>query len=235
MIEITADIFKAKDVESGEYLVDLILDKAKQKGTGKWTSQSAMDFGVAVPTIDSAVSMRIISSFKETRRSGEKIFSKPKSITGDIDVNDIENALLYGFTMCYAQGLSQLKITSEEKKYNLNYEEVCKIWRGGCIIRAKMLENFMTAFQREPDLDNLVFDSGISQTIKETDYYARKVSVFAINNKIPSLALNSSISYLDSLSTEKLPMNLIQAQRDCFGEHTFERIDMDGTFHNENW
>ena len=167
--------------------------------------------------------------------SGEKKFPKPKSIIGDIDVNDLENALLYGFTICYAQGLSQLKSTSEEKKYGLNCENICKIWRGGCIIRAKILENFMTAFQRDPDLDNLVFDSEISLMIKETDYHARKVSVFAINNKIPSLALNSSISYLDALSTAKLPMNLIQAQRDCFGEHTFERIDMDGIFHNENW
>ena len=235
LIEITADIFKAKEVETGEYLVDLILDKAKQKGTGKWTSQSAMDFGVAVPTIDSSVSMRILSSFKETRRSGEKIFSKPKSITGDIEVNDIENALIYSFTMCYAQGLSQLKITSEEKKYDLNYEEICKIWRGGCIIRARLLEEFMYAFNKNPDLVNLIFDSEISQMIKEKDSYARKVSVYSINNKIPSLALNSSISYFDALTTEKLPMNLIQAQRDCFGEHTFERVDMDGTFHNENW
>ena len=137
--------------------------------------------------------------------------------------------------MCYAQGLSQLKITSEEKKYGLNYEEICKIWRGGCIIRTKLLEEFMFAFNKNPDLVNLIFDSEISEMIKESDSYARKVSVYSINNKIPSLALNSSISYFDALTTEKLPMNLIQAQRDCFGEHTFERIDMNGTFHNENW
>ena len=136
---------------------------------------------------------------------------------------------------CYAQGFQLMREAQQEYDWNLNFAKIAQIWRGGCIIRAKLLEEFMLAFNKNPDLVNLIFDGEISQMIKEKDSYARKVSVYSIKNKIPSLALNSSISYFDALTTEKLPMNLIQAQRDCFGEHTFERVDMDGTFHNENW
>ena len=235
LIEITGDIFNAKDGESDTYLIDMILDKAKQKGTGKWTSQSAMDFGVAVPTIDSSVSMRIISSFKDVRALGEDLFPKPNSIEGELSVEDLEKALIYGFSLCYAQGLSQLKVASEEKGYALDFREICKIWRGGCIIRATLLEEFMNAFDRNSKLENLIFDKEISYMIKQNESFARKVSIFCINNKIPSMALNSSISYLDAITQKKLPMNLIQAQRDCFGEHTFERIDKKGLFHNQNW
>ena len=235
LIEITGDIFNAKDGESDKHLIDMILDKAKQKGTGKWTSQSAMDFGVAVPTIDSSVSMRIISSFKDVRVLGEDIYPRQSSIDGGVDVEDLEKALIYGFTICYAQGLSQLKVTSDEKGYSLDYKEICKIWRGGCIIRATLLEEFMNAFGRNSKLENLIFDKEISDMIRENESFARKVSVFCINNKIPALALNSTVSYLDAITQKQLPMNLIQAQRDCFGEHTFERLDKPGTFHNENW
>ena len=235
LIEITGDIFSAKDGESDTYLIDMILDKAKQKGTGKWTSQSAMDFGVAVPTIDSSVSMRIISSFKDVRGLGEEIYPKSNPVVGEVSVGDLEKALIYGFTICYAQGLSQLKVTSLEKGYSLDYREICKIWRGGCIIRASLLEEFMNAFSRNSKLENLIFDKEISNMIKENESIARKVSVYCINNKIPSIALNSTISYLDAITHTNLPMNLIQAQRDCFGEHTFERIDKPGTYHNEYW
>ncbi len=235
LVEITRDIFKAKDYETDNYLVDMILDKAKQKGTGKWTSQSAMDFGVSIPTIDSSVSMRIISSFKELRSKGEEIFGKNKIDDKSIEVKDIENSLLFSFIISFAQGLSQLKVASDEKSYNLNFEEICKIWRGGCIIRAKLLENFMKAYNRNNNLSNLLFDNEISSLIKETVDSARKVSIYCINNQLPSYSLLSSVSYFDAIKSSRLPMNLIQAQRDCFGEHTFERIDKPGTFHFKDW
>ena len=235
LIEITRDIFKASDKESGNDLVDMILDKAKQKGTGKWTSQSAMDFGVSIPTIDSSVSMRIISSFKTLREKGENIFGKNEISDNDINTNDLEKSLIFSFIVSFAQGLSQLKVASDEKSYNLNFEEICKIWRGGCIIRAKLLENFMKAFNKNNDLSNLLFDEDISSIINDTVNAARRVSVYCINNQIPAYSLLASLSYFDAIKSSRLPMNLIQAQRDCFGEHTFERIDKPGTFHYNNW
>ena len=235
LIEITRDIFKAYDKESGNDLIDMILDKAKQKGTGKWTSQSAMDFGVSIPTIDSSVSMRIISSFKTLREKGENIFGKNEISDNDINTNDLEKSLIFSFIVSFAQGLSQLKVASDEKSYNLNFEEICKIWRGGCIIRAKLLENFMKAFNKNNDLNNLLFDEDISSIINDTVNAARRVSVYCINNQIPAYSLLASLSYFDAIKSSRLPMNLIQAQRDCFGEHTFERIDKPGTFHYKNW
>ena len=235
LIEITRDIFKAYDKESGNDLIDMILDKAKQKGTGKWTSQSAMDFGVSIPTIDSSVSMRIISSFKTLREKGENIFGKNEISDNDINTNDLEKSLIFSFIVSFAQGLSQLKVASDEKSYNLNFEEICKIWRGGCIIRAKLLENFMKAFNKNNNLSNLLFDKDISSIINDTVNAARRVSVYCINNQIPAYSLLASLSYFDAIKSSRLPMNLIQAQRDCFGEHTFERIDKPGTFHYKNW
>ena len=235
LIEITRDIFKASDKESGNDLVDMILDKAKQKGTGKWTSQSAMDFGVSIPTIDSSVSMRIISSFKSLREKAESIYGKNKINDLNINITDLEKSLIFSFIISFAQGLSQLKIASDEKSYDLNYEEICKIWRGGCIIRARLLENFMKAFNKNNDLSNLLFDEDISSIINDTVNAARKVSVYCINNQIPVYSLLASLSYFDAIKSSRLPTNLIQAQRDCFGEHTFERIDKPGTFHFGNW
>ena len=235
LIEITRDIFKAYDKESGNDLIDMILDKAKQKGTGKWTSQSAMDFGVSIPTIDSSVSMRIISSFKTLREKGENIFGKNEISDNDINTNDLEKSLIFSFIVSFAQGLSQLKVASDEKSYNLNFEEICKIWRGGCIIRAKLLENFMKAFNKNNDLSNLLFDEDVSSIINDAVNAARRVSVYCINNQIPAYSLLASLSYFDAIKSSRLPMNLIQAQRDCFGEHTFERIDKPGPFHYKNW
>ena len=235
LVEITRDIFKASDMESGNDLVDMILDKAKQKGTGKWTSQSAMDFGVSIPTIDSSVSMRIISSFKSLREKAENIYGKNKINDLNINTTDLEKSLIFSFIISFAQGLSQLKVASDEKSYDLNYEEICKIWRGGCIIRARLLENFMKAFKKNNDLSNLLFDEDISSIINDTVNAARKVSVYCINNQIPAYSLLASLSYFDAIKSSRLPMNLIQAQRDCFGEHTFERIDKPGTFHFGNW
>ena len=178
LLEISRDIFKAKDSETGSDLIDVILDKAKQKGTGKWTSQSAMDFGVSIPTIDSSVSMRIISSFKDLRIKGENIFGNKEIDDKSIKVDDIEKSLLFSFIVSFAQGLSQLKVASDEKSYSLNFQEICKIWRGGCIIRAKLLENFMKAFKRNNELGNLLFDDEISSIVKGSIDSARKVSVY---------------------------------------------------------
>ena len=235
LIEITRDIFLAKDEESGGYLIDNILDKAKQKGTGKWTSQSAMDFGASIPTIDASVSMRIISSFKDLRIKGKKIYGNNKIKSSTIDVEDLEKSLIFSFIISFSQGLSQLKIASEEKSYNLNYVDICKIWRGGCIIRAKLLEDFMQAFKLNPKLENLLFDENISLLVKNSINSSRKVSIYCIENNIPVHALLSSISYFDALKSSRLPMNLVQAQRDCFGEHTFERLDKPGNFHYNSW
>ena len=235
LIEITRDIFLAKDEESGGYLIDIILDKAKQKGTGKWTSQSAMDFGASIPTIDASVSMRIISSFKDLRMKGDKIYGNKKVETSSIDIEDLEKSLIFSFIISFSQGLSQLKIASEEKSYNLNYVDICKIWRGGCIIRAELLEDFMQAFKLNPKLENLLFDENISLLVKNSINSSRKVSIYCIENNIPVHALLSSISYFDALKSSRLPMNLIQAQRDCFGEHTFERLDKPGNFHYNSW
>jgi len=235
LIEITRDIFLAKDEESGGYLIDIILDKAKQKGTGKWTSQSAMDFGASIPTIDASVSMRIISSFKDLRMKGDKIYGNKKLEISSIDIEDLEKSLIFSFIISFSQGLSQLKIASEEKSYNLNYVDICKIWRGGCIIRAELLEDFMKAFKLNPKLENLLFDENISSLIKNSVNSARKVAIYCIEHNIPVHALLSSISYFDALKSSRLPMNLIQAQRDCFGEHTFERLDKPGNFHYNSW
>ena len=201
LIEITRDIFKAYDKESGNDLIDMILDKAKQKGTGKWTSQSAMDFGVSIPTIDSSVSMRIISSFKTLREKGENIFGKNEISDNDINTNDLEKSLIFSFIVSFAQGLSQLKVASDEKSYNLNFEEICKIWRGGCIIRAKLLENFMKAFNKNNDLSNLLFDEDVSSIINDTVNAARRVSVYCINNQIPAYSLLASLSYFDAIKS----------------------------------
>ena len=235
LIEITRDIFLAKDEESGGYLIDNILDKAKQKGTGKWTSQSAMDFGASIPTIDASVSMRIISSFKDLRIKGKKMYGNNKIKSSNIDVEDLEKSLIFSFIISFSQGLSQLKIASEEKSYNLNYVDICKIWRGGCIIRAELLEDFMQAFKLNPKLENLLFDKNISLLIKNSINSARKVAIYCIKHNIPVHALLSSISYFDALKSSRLPMNLVQAQRDCFGEHTFERLDKPGNFHYNSW
>tara|TARA_B110000263_G_C15262615_1_gene489564 strand:+ start:38 stop:1432 length:1395 start_codon:yes stop_codon:yes gene_type:complete len=233
LIEITKEIFSKKDTDTNNHMVDMILDKAKQKGTGKWTSQSAMDLGVNVPTIDSSVSMRIISSFKDQRIKAETFYKKDTNLvlSNDIDIDDIEKSLIFGFVICFAQGMSQLASASKEKSYNLNFSDICKIWRGGCIIRAKMLQDFMDAFDLNPNLENLLFDLNIKNIINSSVKSARKVSVYAIKNEIPISGLLASISYFDSFKSSILPMNLVQAQRDCFGEHTFERIDKDGSFH----
>lgn len=235
LVEITADIFQqADDQQEGERLINNILDSAKQKGTGKWTSQSAMDLGVAIPTIDAAVTMRYLSSLKDERTKAEQVLSGPNIVVrGDKHLlkRQAEAALHFGMLVTYAQGFAMLRQASEAFKYGLQLSEVAKIWRGGCIIRAKMLENFREAFDRQPDLPNLLVDEGIATTLQEEVSYLRNLMVQCVKSGVPAATLSASLNYFDSYRTARLPSNLIQAQRDYFGAHTYERLDKTGAFH----
>ncbi len=228
LIEITADIFSRKDDLTSEYLVDMILDKAKQKGTGKWTSQNAMDLGTPVPSIDAAVTMREISAFKNLRKDLDKsTANEPLSIS----VENVENALYTAFICTYAQGMAQLKEASAEYNYDLNLATISKIWRGGCIIRAALLEDMYKAYNSNPDLEHMLADSIFANHINENIEGLRKVVSFMISKGLPAMCLSTSLAYIDAMRSDSLPMNLVQAQRDHFGEHTYERIDREGIFH----
>ena len=232
LVEITSQIFPKQDELTSNSLVDLILDKAKQKGTGKWTSQNAMDLGNPIPTIDGAVSMRGLSSMKELRKMTSSLYPNvnPKM---DITIEDVESCLLFCFIITYAQGLTQLSRASMEYDYGLNLEVTCKIWRGGCIIRSGLLEDFRKAYERNSGLESILLDKSISDTIRELIPATRKVISSCVENGIPAMCFSSCLSYFDSITAERLPLNLVQAQRDFFGSHTYERIDMEGIFHTE--
>ena len=237
LMEITADIFREKDEKTGDgLLVDHILDKAKQKGTGKWTSQVAMDLGIPIPTIDVSVTMRFMSALKDQRVAACKDLD-----LGNLDVNEdrlntekeLHNALYFAIVVTYAQGLALLEAASEEFDYGINLEDVARIWRGGCIIRASFLEDIMKAYRDQPDLANLILDEQIANVMKERHADTRKVVSLGLEQGIPVPAFASSLTYFDSYRSERLPSNLTQAQRDYFGAHTYERIDEEGTFHTE--
>lgn len=236
LIEITRDIFLKKDPETGKHVIDLILDKAGQKGTGKWTSQSALDLGSPTPTINSAVESRIISAYKDERVAASKVLTGPKvNYTGDPDkLIDAVRQALYASKICsYAQGMALLKAASEEYDYNLDLKECARIWRGGCIIRARFLNLITDAFKRNPDLPNLLVDDFFKGEIEARQDAWRFVVGTAVENGIPALAMSASLAYYDAYRSERLPANLIQAQRDYFGAHTYERVDKEGTFHTE--
>ncbi len=233
LIEITAEIFKKKDDLTGNDLVDMILDKAKSKGTGKWTSQNAMDLGIPIPSIDSAVTMRAISAYKDLRVEADKQYHTPSRVFDKPDAHTLEHALIFAFIVTYAQGMSQLAAASKEYNYGLNLETTAKIWRGGCIIRAGLLEDIRKAFDKNPELENIMLDSNFIQKLKTVEGDARIVVSFAVTSGIPVPALSSALSYFDAFRSSSLPLNLIQAQRDHFGSHTYERTDRDGIFHTE--
>ena len=215
--------------------MDKILDKAKQKGTGKWTSQNGMDLGVPVPTIDIAVSMRAISALKEVRQQAEIHYPKP---TSELDPKALraicEEALYFAFLLTYAQGFHQLSAASREYEYHLDLATVARIWRAGCIIRAAALDDIAGAYENQATLENLVLSEAFIPLLKETVPAGRKVLQFAVASVIPMPALSASLTYFDALTTGRLPMNLVQAQRDYFGSHTYQRTDRDGVFHT-NW
>jgi 6-phosphogluconate dehydrogenase len=239
LIEITETVLRKKDDKTDKHLVEMILDTAGQKGTGKWTSEVAMDLGVPIPTIDSAVTMRQLSSMKTARTvansnfqiSNSKLSEDQKAMTK----NRLKKALYASFIITYAQGLSLLKTASVEKGYDLNLVEISKIWRGGCIIRATLLEEFRRAFDANNDLSNIIIDDSFAKILSENINDLREVVSLSAMNGFPSYCLMSCLAYFDAYTSERLPANLLQAQRDYFGAHTYQRIDGEGTFHTKDW
>lgn len=235
LVEITAEIFTQKDDLTDEDLVDMILDKAKQKGTGKWTSQNAMDLGIPVPTIDMAVSMREISALKEERILADNLYNRPEtiSISKEEITKKAEAALYFAFIIAYAQGLHQLSYASKDYGYELDMATIAKIWRAGCIIRAGLLADIAEAYTADQDIPNLLLSPSFVPKVQETLPAVRELVAFASKSGIPVPGLSSALSYFDAYTSSKLPLNLIQAQRDNFGSHTYERIDRPGIFHTE--
>jgi len=235
LIEITAAIFAQKDEHSDGDLVDRILDKAKQKGTGKWTSQNAMDLGIPVPTIDIAVSMREISALKAERTKADELYDRPSpETTNKADlIAKSEQALYFAFIMTYAQGMHQLSDASKEYGYELDLGEIAKIWRAGCIIRAALLADITEAYQSQPELENLLLSASFVEKVQSTVDAARELVSYGAKNGIPLPGLSNALVYFDAYTSARLPLNVIQAQRDYFGSHTYERIDMEGIFHTE--
>lgn len=235
LMEITKDVFLFKDVKTGNLLVDEIKDEAKSKGTGKWTSQVAMDVETPIPTIDSAVSSRNLSKLKSLRVELEEVYGPSTKIEATEDfINDLEEAFYFAMATAYAQGMHLLWQASKQFEYELNLAEIAKIWRGGCIIRATFLEDIHQAYKTKPTLEHLYSDAGIQAKIKQSIKGTRNVVSSSINAGIAIPALTSALTYFDTLKTGRMPSNLTQAQRDFFGAHTFERIDSEGVFH-ANW
>jgi 6-phosphogluconate dehydrogenase len=237
LIEITADIFTKVDEETGKPLVDVILDTAGQKGTGKWTSQSALDLGVPLPIITESVFARFISAMKEERVKASKMLAGPevKAFEGSKEelIEAVRKALYMSKICSYAQGFAQMRAASEEYDWNLNYGEIAMIFRGGCIIRAQFLQKIKEAYDRESGLANLLLDPYFKDIVENYQSALRQVLSIAIERGIPVPSFSSALAYYDSYRTETLPANLLQAQRDYFGAHTYQRVDKEGIFHTE--
>lgn len=235
LVEITSEIFAKKDDMADGYLVDAILDKAKQKGTGKWTSQHALDLGIPIPAIDISVTMRGLSSQKENRVKAGGTYNGPDTTTMDKTkaIELAEASLYFAFITSYAQGLSLLSAVSEEKSYQLNMADIAKIWRGGCIIRATLLEDIRKAFSGDPQLSNLLLSSYFVGELNSSQASIREMLIAAIGSGVALPGHSTCLAYFDAFRSSRLPTNLIQAQRDHFGSHTYERVDREGVFHTE--
>ena len=239
LLEITADIFKTADSESADgktLLIEKILDVGAAKGTGKWTSQEGMGLGVAIPSIDAAVAMRNLSSWKELRQSAAALFNQEEKRfqTGQEEIILLaEQALYAGFLMAYIQGLSLLAEASVALAMNIQLPDVISVWRSGCIIRSAMLDHLAAAFQRDASLSHLLLDADMGALLQQNEQALRRVVGLGIQAGIPMLALSNAIGYFDACRSQSLPMNLIQAQRDYFGAHTYRRTDREGAFHTE--
>uniref|UniRef100_UPI0038D1E892 NADP-dependent phosphogluconate dehydrogenase n=1 Tax=Burkholderia cepacia TaxID=292 RepID=UPI0038D1E892 len=238
LIEITSKIFGKKDEETGKHLVDVILDRAAQKGTGKWTSQNALDLGVPLPLITESVFARVLSSLKTERVAASKILSGPAAAPFDGDraafVEAVRRALYLSKVISYAQGFAQLRTASEEYGWNPDLGTIAKIFRAGCIIRARFLQKITDAYAKDPALANLLLDPYFKDIAANYQASLRDVVVAAVKAGVPVPAFASAVAYFDSYRSERLPANLVQAQRDFFGAHTFERTDKPGSFH-ANW
>ncbi len=236
LIEITAAIFARRDAETGQPLVELILDEAQQKGTGKWTSQNALDLGVPTHTINAAVEARIISALKAERVAAERAFPSPApAYQGDRTalIEGVRAALYASILTAYAQGLALMQKASREYGYDLNLETIARIWRGGCIIRAALLEDIRRAYTAQPDLPNMLLAEPFRAQIIERQAAWRQVVGTAIGLGIPVPGMTAALAYFDAYRSGRLPANLTQAQRDYFGAHTYRRVDRAGTFHTE--
>ncbi|MCB2305818.1 NADP-dependent phosphogluconate dehydrogenase [Clostridium estertheticum] len=236
LIEITSEIFAQKDNETGEYIVDIILDKAGQKGTGKWTSQSALDLAVPIPSITEAVFARCMSSLKDERIYASSLLKGPdvKFKGNKKDFIEAVRRGLYTSKICsYAQGFALMRVASKEYNWDLKYGKIAKIFRGGCIIRAQFLNKINEAYESDENLNNLMLDSYFNNIINSYQKDLRYVISTAVNLGVPVPSFSSALTYYDSYRSANLPANLLQAQRDYFGAHTFERVDKEGTFHHE--
>jgi 6-phosphogluconate dehydrogenase len=236
LIEITANIVNFPDDQgTGQPLIDVIEDKAGQKGTGKWTTQAALDLGQPIPTITAAVDARLISSMKDQRLKAAEIYGKRQAgpAPGKDIVDDIRKALYAAKICSYAQGFTMLAAASKEYEYGLNFGEIARIWKGGCIIRAIFLDRIRTAFEKNPQLPNLLVDADFAREIKDRHEALRRVIGLAIQQGVPTPAFSASLAYFDSYRSPRLPANLLQGQRDYFGAHTYQRTDRPGTFHTE--
>lgn len=236
LIEITADIFTVKDSDAGTQkdLVDVVMDTAHQKGTGIWTSKSAMELQIPIPVIDTAVTSRYYSAMRSARLAIAKSYEqgevKPADNKQEL-IDKVEDALYFAMIITYTQGLELLAEASKKQGYGLNIEDIARIWRGGCIIRSAFLENIARAYESK-DITTLLSDKATVALLKDNSPGIRDVICHAVNAGIPVPALSASISYFDSYRNGWLPANLIQAQRDYFGAHTYERLDKEGTFHS---
>ncbi|HEY0244704.1 MAG TPA: NADP-dependent phosphogluconate dehydrogenase [Mucilaginibacter sp.] len=236
LLEITKDIFAYKAPGTDHLLLDDIKDEARAKGTGKWTSQVAMDLQAPIPTIDTAVSMRDLSKYKALRGKAADIYSKDDlalNIDTDVFLKSLEQAFYFNMIITYAQGMQLLSNASVEYKYDLQLDEIAKIWRGGCIIRSEFLNDIFNAYQKDSKLEHLLLDGGVAKIITEVAQGSRAV-VSAITAKgIAAPGYASCLSYFDAFRSARMPSNLIQAQRDYFGAHTYELIGKEGTFHTQ--
>ncbi|XP_020084734.1 6-phosphogluconate dehydrogenase, decarboxylating 1 [Ananas comosus] len=242
LIEITADIFGVKDDKGEGYLVDKVLDKTGMKGTGKWTVQQAAELSVAAPTIAASLDSRFLSGLKEERVQAAKVFKSGgfnEILGGDRPVDkaklieDVRQALYASKICSYAQGMNLIRAKSKEKGWDLTLGELARIWKGGCIIRAIFLDRIKKAYDRNPELSNLLMDPEFAKEIMDRQSAWRRVVCLAINYGISTPGMSASLAYFDTYRRERVPANLVQAQRDYFGAHTYERIDMPGSFHTE--
>ncbi|EOH99087.1 6-phosphogluconate dehydrogenase, decarboxylating [Enterococcus moraviensis ATCC BAA-383] len=236
LVEITADILTRKDDEgTGKPIVDVIMDAAGNKGTGKWTSQSALDLGVPLPLITESVFARFISAYKDERVKASKVLAKPEAPAYQGDkkelIEKIREALYFSKIMSYAQGFAQLRVASEDYEWDLPFGEIAKIWRAGCIIRAQFLQKITDAYDKNPTIENLLLDEYFVDITKKYQQSVRDVVSIAVQAGVPVPTFASAIAYYDSYRSERLPANLIQAQRDYFGAHTYQRTDKEGTYH----
>jgi len=236
LMEISTHILRAKDKRAGRPLVDMILDEAQQKGTGKWTSQNALDIGAPTHTINAAVESRIISAIKPERVEAARLLKgpAPARIRGKRKLAEsVRQALYAAKVISYAQGMALLRMASREYGFGLNLAEIARIWKGGCIIRAKLLDRIKSAFAANPDLSNLLLDPYFSGIVMDCQAGLRHAVQTAVGAGVPCLAMSASLAYYDAYRSERLPANLTQAQRDYFGAHTYRRLDREGSFHTE--